>query len=96
MKISQLIKNIVADADAEYGHSNHINDCISINIFYSLCNGGEFQVCLSRPSQRQLDGGEVDDLSSIKKTENDVWLHTKAPTLLEALTELHQRLANNS
>jgi hypothetical protein len=89
MKISTLIQDIVQSAEDKFGFSDHINDCISIEIYF---NGETWMVSLMRPSQRSLDLGEVDNLVSVKLVEECVAFHVENTSFLQALLELQHQV----
>ena len=95
MKISELIRDIVRTAEDKFGVSDHMNDSIGIDMF---CCGDDdefddtWQVALTRPSQNELARGEIEDVSTCKLCEMTSAFHTQAPTLLDALLQLHSKV----
>ena len=93
MKISKLIEEITNLAEVKFGISVHGNDGITVAIDYIITFYDSYwQVCLERPSQRQLDCGEVNRGIFTKKWETCRAFHIKAKTLLEALNNLHDEI----
>jgi hypothetical protein len=95
MKVSELIQEIVETAECKFGIGNHENDCISVFIYPAFNEWtNEWQVCLSRPTQRQLDSGEVKvaDNNTIKISEDRCGCHASAETLMGALYALFENV----
>jgi hypothetical protein len=90
MKVSDLIQEIVKLAEDKFGVSKHGNDVISVYI--NSQPGWNWEVGLERPSQRQLDSGEVDDVESIKLWEVRNAFDTEHKTLVGALKLLRQKV----
>lgn len=93
MKISEIIKAIIVDANARFGtpvvNSNyHNNDCINVAIYNT--ESGTWQVWLTRPSQAQLDRGEVltTKIHTVKLSEDLTAFFTEKDSLREALLDL--------
>jgi hypothetical protein len=95
MKVSDLITDIVEEAEFRFGDStfDHPNDCISVNLFPS---GSSWQVNLQRPTKRQLENGELTDeaLGTPMKYEYCTAFFVECPTLMEALNELFDVVCN--
>jgi len=96
MKISDLISEIVVDAEWKFGildedgNREHLNDCISVWIFYDTDNA--WQVGLERPSKEQLECGEVHDCRTMKSSVSRLAFYTEGTTLLKALRGLQQKV----
>jgi hypothetical protein len=92
MKISSLIKDIVVEAEEKFGYSEHNNDCISLVV--SPTAYGTWCANLERPTQRQMDRGEVEGvhMHTVKLWEATLGFHSEADTLLQALLDLHQKV----
>jgi hypothetical protein len=88
MKISQLIQDIIIDAESRFGTSDHNNDCINVAIYHT--DAGTWQVWLTRPSQTQLDRGEVvtQKVHTSKVSEDLQAFWTEKDSLLDALLDL--------
>jgi hypothetical protein len=95
MKVSELIQEIVEAAESKFGVSDHNNDCISVDIYVSPY---EWQVSLARPTQRQLDSGEiVTELDyTIKCWEAKYNFHSHGETLMQALYALLEKVLDAS
>jgi hypothetical protein len=97
MKVSQLISDIISEAEHKFGLTNsegeyfHINGCISIWLFP---DGNTWQVGLQRPTQRMLDFGEIENGSTTRVTENRVAFYTQKDTLLKALQALQDKVSS--
>jgi hypothetical protein len=87
MKISALIQDIVRTAEDKFGVSNHLNDVISVGIY--AANDNTWQVWLDRPTQNQMDKGEVERSHTSKLQEMRTSFNVERETLLEALLALH-------
>ena len=89
MKVSELIAEIIVEAEAKYGISNHNNDGIHVGIFYAA---DTWQVWISRPTQNQLDRGEVptSDINTVKVSEEEVRFMSKDTNLVRALLQLRE------
>jgi hypothetical protein len=85
MKISTLIQDIVRTAEEKFGVSDHFNDVISVGIYAA---DDTWQVWLTRPTQSQLDRGEI-RANTGKLYEENMSFHVEQKTLLEALLALH-------
>ena len=88
MKVSELVQDIVSEAELKFGHSEHCNDCINVGIYYSP--EGTWQVWLDRPTQRQLDNGEVSEANTIKVSEYRCEFFQQAQDLVTALLQLQE------
>jgi len=89
MKISDLVQDIVREAESKFGISNHPQDTIGVWMYPAESNFGdpEWQVGLERPTKRCLDYG-VAEFGTVKLGEVRFGLSTKGSTLLEALNNL--------
>lgn len=94
MRISDLMQDIIDAAEDKFGYEDHNNDGISIAIFHTHGNGGEWQVSLERPTLPQLENGQVEDVSTIKTSDSHVGFYTEGTTLLVALRELQQKVTD--
>lgn len=93
MKISDLIGDIVSEAEIKFGISGHMNDSISVFIWTNWDEEGVyFQVGLERPTRRQLDSGEVEAVDTIKVSEKNTAFRTSHPSLLKALLILRDKI----
>lgn len=90
MKVSELIQEIVAIAEAKFGLSGHENDMIALEV--SSLTGCDWQVSLVRPAQSQLDQGEVKDPSTVKVWTNRYGFFTTGDTLVGALLALRDKI----
>lgn len=87
MKISEIIKEIIAEAEGKFELTSHLNDCISVSIYFS---GADWHVGLQQPTQRQLDNGEIvqSKLGTVKQYEYKTAFSAHGLTLVEALRNL--------
>jgi hypothetical protein len=87
MKVSELIEEIVEAATVIFGISAHPNDNIDVGIHYSP---NAWQVWLQRPTQRQLNCGEIpiELCHTVKIYEYNCELYCVGETLMEALHTL--------
>lgn len=87
MKISELMKEIIQNANETFERSNHQNDAISIGTHF---NGSEWEVWLERPSQNQLDRGEVigEAVTTVKLWETKTAFYNADHNLKDALMYL--------
>lgn len=97
MKISDLIKEILDLADITLVESNHPNGGLSLDIQWSDNwldrSSKEWQVVLTRSSQKQLDAGIIIDHKTVKLGEIECAFHTEGASLLEALRLLFDKVA---
>lgn len=95
MKVSEIINAICREAEQKFGvlDNPNLNDSISVSIYPS---DRDWQIGLQRPTTRQLDSGEIQlcDIHTIKQYEYRTGFFVIAPTLKEALKELHDRVMN--
>ena len=89
-KVSKLMQEIIRLAEDKFGVSKHDNDIINITI--DSAPGFNWQLSLVRPSQRQLDFGEVTNSESCKLAEYRTAFYVVAPTLVEALHQLKAKV----
>lgn len=92
MKVSELIKSIVMEAENKFGFDGSLQDCISVNIYYcdDIVHLNKWQASLIRPSKRQLSFGEVEykHTNTIKLCEDQCEFWGDSPTLIGALQNL--------
>ena len=97
MKVSTLIENIIATAEDKFGYTQHNLDCISV---YTYVNPGNnnWQVGLMRPSEGQLDSGDIptDKAYTIKQSDNLFAFLIERDTLLGALLALQESVEEAS
>ena len=94
MKVSTLMRDIVDEAESYFGVSDHTNDCISVGIY--LVPDDTWQAWLERPTQNQLDCGEVDRFETVKTFENSITCYVEdQPTLVDALLALQSKLRSS-
>lgn len=95
MKVSKVMDEICEVADFKFGLNGHKNDAVSVGIY---SDGVEWQLWLQRPTQRQLDNGEIkiSMLHTVKQYEYLTGFFVMAPSLTEALHELRARVINAS
>lgn len=89
MKVSKLVADIVKKSEEKFGVDDHRNDCISVGM---SINSGVWFVWLERPTQDQLDRGEVDRINSIKRYDTLVALTCQSSTLIDALVKLQHHV----
>lgn len=89
MKVSERIQVIVEQAEAYFGVSEHINDTISVDC-YVTSEG--WQIALNRPTQRELERGEVVDHTCKTVEAHIVFQSYDHPTLIAALEHLQFQL----
>jgi hypothetical protein len=94
MKISELIKQIIDEAERKFELTDHLNDCISVSVYFT---GADWHVGLQQPTQRQLDNGEIVEsrLDTVKQYEYKTAFSAHGLTLVEALRNL-QDLVNDT
>lgn len=91
MKVSKLIEEIVTAAELQFGVSGHYNDCYEVSITFAP-QVNLWQASLIRPTQRQLDSGEVDLCATTKQYEYLTSFYTSGPTLVEVLVDLKNKV----
>ena len=100
MKISEMITEIVQEAESKFGISQHRNDNIGVWMWMDLGSDSYDEpiwwVGLERPSQRQLNMGSVvaEHIDSVKLNETRYGFTTSASSLMEALRFLQEKVDN--
>jgi len=99
MKISQLMNDVIRTAEAKFPSSGHINDVITFSIYpmedlYEEEVDWVWQVSLARPTQRDLDNGEIEltHLHTVKVEEVQVGFHAHNATLLGAILDIQEQV----
>lgn len=92
MKVSELVAEISEFAEGRFGRTNHLHDCISVGMYPAETG---WQVFLERPTQAQLDRGEMENFSSVRVFESKISFYSEChPSLVDALLHLRDRLEN--
>lgn len=94
MKVSELIASIVETAELKFGHSEHMNDTINVGIYYST--DFTWQAYLERPTQVQLDMGEINPLTAKRWEANTAFFTENHRTLVDALLALQDQVGQAS
>ena len=96
MKVSQLMQDIVLAAEEKFGISDHINDCITISIGTPYdtedTEDNNWGVSLSRPTKRQMDSGEVDNILTMNVIEKKYACRGSGSSLVAALLDLQEQV----
>lgn len=90
MKVSKLMQEIISLAEDKFGVSDHLNDVISIST--NSMPGSLWSVNLQRPSQAQLDNGEIENIDSVRYNCDRVGFYTEHDCLVGALVELERKV----